>query len=299
MSSRENAQTQDLSRNPKSWCNGVIPVAQTHSIPKPSTNRVGRLLVGLCNCGRRYPKPDTGCRCVTTSTPIEKPDLAIYSQQEQVANGGSPTWDNPDILTNHWRPFRLMEEARVKVRNLSPTTPAVNALVHFYTAPFGIGTPRSLRLTRVVSLGASQETELLFPLHQEVLKGDPRVGVHVDIEHSADANLINNNGSQVHDGGFTTESGRDFTVQIPAHNNSGLARQVDLSLLPTDLPASVAPISVNLAPFATVNVALHVTVPPGVTGTAANPVKKSVTVVGKDVNGAVVGGATRLVWVDD
>ena len=66
-----------------------------------------------------------------SDVPIRRPDLAIYSQLEEIAAGHIPRWDNPDIVTNDWGPFRLMDEARITVRNLSADTPAVNALVHY------------------------------------------------------------------------------------------------------------------------------------------------------------------------
>jgi hypothetical protein len=72
----------------------------------------------------------------------------------------------------------------------------------------------------MVSIGVNSEIELTFPLDQKTLKGDPRVGVHIKIEHPHDPVLINNVGSQVHDGGYTTESGRKFSLRFPLLNNS-------------------------------------------------------------------------------
>jgi hypothetical protein len=231
------------------------------------------------------------------NTPIETPDLAIYSQTEQVAIGGTPSWDSPDIVTNDWRPFRLRDEATVTIRNLSGTTSAANARVHFYTAPFGIGTRRQLRLTRVISLAASQQVDLLFPLHQEVLAGDPRTGVHIVIEHATDENQINNSGSQVHDGAYTTESGRSFNVAIPILNDSGVSRQIDLSVMPTDLVATVNPASRVFSPFEQIVSTLHVEVPGFLSGSPGNEIARAVTVVGR-TGGQVIGGATRLLRID-
>ena len=259
------------------------------------------LLAGLCNCGRRPGRRPPRGGCVTIDdTPIEKPDLAIYSQDEQMAAGVATSWDSPDIVTNHWGPFRLMEEARVKVRNLSPTTFAANALVHYFTSPFGIGTRRELRLTRMVSLAPLQEVELLFPLHQEVLKGDPRTGVHILIEHPGDDNTLNNRGSQVHDGGYTTESGRTFNVQIPVLNDSGVSREITLNVLPTDLLASVTPANHVFAPFEQLVATLHVQVPSFLTGSPGAVVERAVTVIGRLAGGGeVIGGVTRLLRIDN
>lgn len=258
-----------------------------------------RLLVGLCNCGRPGAPKRPRCSCIRVDdTPIDTPDLAIYSQAEQLAIGGIPTWDSPDMVTNDWRPFRLREEASITIRNLSTTTSAANAQVHFYTAPFGIGTRRQLRLTRVVSVGPAQQVDLLFPLHQEVLAGDPRTGVHIVIQHPTERNPINSFGSQVHDGGYTTESGRSFNVSIPILNDSGASRQIDLSVLPTDLVATVAPASRLFGPFEQVIATLHIDVPGFLHGSPANEIARGVTVMAR-TGGDVMGGATRLLRIDD
>jgi hypothetical protein len=258
-----------------------------------------RLLVGLCNCGRPSGPLPPRCRCISVDeTPIETPDLAIYSQAEQLANGALPSWDSSDIVTNDWSPFRLRPEAEVTVRNLSATTSAVNASIHFYTSPFGIGTRRQLRLTRVVSLGPSQQVTLLFPLHQEVLSGDPRTGVHIVIEHPTDRVAINNAGSQVHDGAYTTESGRSFDVGLPVVNDSGVTRAFQLSILPTDLLANVTPSTYTFAPFEQIVANLHIEVPAFLSGTPGNAIARGVTVLARADGGQVIGGATRLLRID-
>lgn len=229
---------------------------------------------------------------------MDTPDLTIYSQTEVLADAGLPTWDNPDIVTNDWRPFRLRQEASVTIRNLSPTTSAANARVHMYTSPFGIGTRRELQLTRVVSMGAGEQAELLFPLHQAVLAGDPRVGVHIVIEHPTDTNTANNIGSQVHDGGYTTESGRIFDVAIPVVNESNLTRTIDLGVLPTDLLATVTPASRSFAPFEQIVASLHVEVPGFLVGAPGNEILRAATVLGRSA-GQAIGGATRLLRIDN
>jgi hypothetical protein len=276
-------------------------MAVTHDTRPNRTTYVSarRVIVGLCNCGRPNSPRPSKCQCVgVRDTPIDTPDLAIYSQSEQIANGSLPSWDSPDIVTNDWRPFRLRQEATVTIRNLSSTTSAANAQVHFYTSPFGIGTRRQLRLTRVVSVGASQQVDLLFPLHQEVLAGDPRTGVHIAIEHATDRNQINNGGSQVHEGAYTTESGRSFNTAIPVLNDSGVSRQIDLSVLPTDLVATVTPASHVFGPFEQLVANLHVDVPGFLSGSPSNEIARAVTVVGR-AGGQVIGGATRLLRIDN
>jgi len=258
-----------------------------------------RFMGGLCSCGRPTTPRRPKCSCVRVDDkPIDTPDLAIYSQGEQLATGGLPSWDSPDIVTNDWRPFRLRQEATVTIRNLSGTTSAANARVHFYTSPFGIGTRRQLRLTRVVNVGPAQQVALLFPLHQEVLAGDPRTGVHIVIEHPTDRDGINNAGSQVHDGGYTTESGRTFNVSIPVLNDSGVIRQIDLAVLPTDLVATITPASRVFGPFEQVIATLHIEVPAFLIGSPANEIARAVTVLARAA-GEMIGGATRLLRIDN
>jgi hypothetical protein len=275
---------------PKSAAPAIAPV---------SSSVARRLLVGLCNCGERPARPSNACGCaVIRDTPIERPDLAIYSQIEQLASGHPPSWDNPDIVTNDWGPFRLRPEASVVVRNLSTTTFAANARVHYSTSPFGIGTRRTLRLTRVVSLAPASQADLLFPLTQELLAGDPRIGVHIDIEHPTDERLINNRGSQVHDGGYTSESGRSFSVAIPVLNDAGLTRRIDLAVLPTDLIANVTPLSHVFAPYEQIVATLHIDVPAFLVGSNANEIGRDVTVIGRTPSGDLIGGVTRLLRIN-
>jgi hypothetical protein len=274
-----------------------LPVQGAATVVDPGVAR--RFLSGLCNCGDRPSAPARGCGCVAIrDTPIERPDLAIYSQLEEIAASRPPSWDSPDIVTNDWGPFRLRTEASVKVRNLSGSTFAANARVHYYTSPFGIGTRRTLRLTRVVSLAPSSEVDLVFPLTQELLSGDPRTGVHIVIEHPTDERPINNAGSQVHDGGFTTESGRSFSVAVPVVNDTGVSRRIDLAVLPTDLVASVAPLSHVFGPYEQIVATLAITVPPFIVGSPAIEISRAVTVIGRMPGGELVGGATRLLRIN-
>lgn len=253
-----------------------------------------------CRCGgnRKSRKP-TGCKSIVTNDPVEKPDLAIYSQEEALNNGTVPNWDSPDIVTNSWRPFRLRNEASVKVRNLSATVPAINTLVHYAISPFGIGTQQEHKLTKVVNLAPNQEIELLFPLDQATLDGDPRVGIHILIEHPHDPNQINNYGSQVHDGGYTTESGRNFSVQIPVFNNSNFNRQINLSLMPTDVIASLNTVSHVFAPYEQLIVTLAIEIPGFLNGAPDAVINRAVTVVGRLNDNTLVGGVTRLIRIDN
>lgn len=273
---------------------------KSNSIQGQQITHISRASFDSCRCGgERKSSKKRRCKNIVTNDPIEKPDLAIYSQQEELNNGNVPNWDSPDIITNQWRPFRLMEEAKVKIRNLSPTVPAINTLVHYSTAPFGIGTRKELKLTKLVNIAPASEIELLFPLDQSTLGGDPRVGVHIQIEHPHDPNLINNFGAQVHDGGFTTESGRSFTVSVPVYNDSNFSREIKFSIMPTDIIASVSTLSHVFAAHEQIIVNLNIQVPNFLHGTPADYLSRAVTIVGRLSDGTLIGGATRLIRIDD
>lgn len=263
-------------------------------------NRSGRSFFERCKCGGNRGQPTSGkCQNITVNDPIQKPDLAIYSQLEELQNGNIPSWDSSDIITNNFIPFRLLEEAKVKVRNLSSTVPAINTSVHYYIAPFGIGTRKELKLTKIVNIPQASEVELTFPLDQITLGGDPRVGVHIQIEHPFDPNLINNFGSQIIDGGYTTESGRNFSIQIPVFNDSNFSRQINLSIMPTDVISSVTPISYVFASYEQIITTLKIQIPGFLHGSSSSYIERAVTVVGRLSGGELIGGATRLIRIDD
>ena len=110
-------------------------------------------LLNGCKCGGvRTKRTGKGCNNIWPNTPVDTPDLAVYSQIEELQKGNIPSWDSPDMMTDDWRPFRLRQDALIKIRNLSDSVPAINALVHYYTSSFGIGTQRELKLSRLVSV---------------------------------------------------------------------------------------------------------------------------------------------------
>jgi hypothetical protein len=272
----------------------------------PATNsKKGKMsaknaLLRKCRCGgkNRSPRRDK-CKNIVTDDTVKKPDLAIYSQLEIIQNNGIANWDSPDIITNDWRPFRLKPEAEVKVRNISPDVPAINAQVHYAISAFGIGTKVIPQLIKSVSIAPNSEVELTFPLAQTTLNGDPRVGVHIRIEHPHDENLINNSGSQVHDGGYTSESGRNVKVHIPIYNDSGATRQINLSIMPTDLVTTLNSSSHIFAPNEQISVELTIEVPNFLHGTPSDYLNRAVTIIGRLPTGELVGGVTRLIRIDD
>jgi hypothetical protein len=249
-------------------------------------------------CEPQRRKSRASC-CVAIEKPPERPDPASYSQEEKLALGQIPTWNSPDITTNEWSPFRLRQEAEVKVRNLSATASAANALIHFYVSQFGIGMNRVALSSAMVSLSPLQERTILFPFSQAVLGGSPTIGVYTKIEHSSDIKLINNTGGQVHHGVMTSESGRNFTFQFPVVNAQGAANQVTLSVMPNDLSGSVSPSTRNCSPWEQFMATLTFHVPNTIHGTPGAYVEKEVTVLGRFGNGSLIGGVTYVVRIDD
>lgn len=247
----------------------------------------------------RASQPGTDC-CFRPKTPPDRPDPAIYSQDEQFSLGVAPTWDSPDIVTNYWNPFRLVPEATVTVRNLSSTVAAVNTQVLVSTSAFGIGVTRTPMSAQIVTLAAGQQTNLLFPFPQSLLQAaDQCIGFHVTLVHPTDSRTINNKGSQAIADAYTSQQGRQIGCLFAVVNPDGAPQQITLSLLPNALSAGVSPPAPILAPLQQVMATLTVHVPAAVHGTSASPVRLDATVVGRDSSGNVLDGLTFVVWVDD
>lgn len=253
---------------------------------------------GRCTCGgRRRPEGGRPCGCVSVpDDDVQRPDLGIYSQDEVIAAGGTPSWDNPDIVTNSWGPFRLNDEANVKVRNVS-VVPASNVLVHYYTSPFGIGMQQTLLQTRRLDLPGGAEVTLNFPLDHMTKAGDPRIGVHIVIEHPHDGIQINNRGAQVHDGSYSSESGRTHTITVPVLNASNFPRSMTFDALPGPLGVALSASSHSFAPWEQIAVQMTVTVPSSIPGSPGSPPQHGATFVARS-GGELIGGVTKLVRVD-
>jgi hypothetical protein len=261
--------------------------------------RLTALLSRADGCRPDRNRPGGGSCAIRPQVPPERPDPAIYSQPQLLAQGNPASWDSPDILTNWWSPWRLMEETKVKVRNLSPTAAASNVLVHLLRSGFGIGLPRTSELTMTISLAPGQTTQLLFPLPQAVLSGDPRTAVHIEIEHPTDRDPGNNRGSQVVFGVLTSVDGRNFDLSFPVRNPSATAQQITLSLLANDLGASVTPGTRVFAPLEQIQAQVHFAVPSFLHGSPGASIDREVTVVGRGSNGALIDGITYIARIDD
>lgn len=284
--------TKRFQNRPLYFTSDVMQVANDNIANK------SRQAPAFCLPTKKKQKPGC-CINIGANQPITYPDPAIYSQAEQLSLGNIPNWDNPDIVTNNWSPFRLMSESQITVHNLSSSASAINTLVHLYTSPFGIGTAKTLLTSRVVNIAPGSQVQLNYPLPQNILAGDQRIGVHVKIEHPSDNNYMNNEGSQVHDGSYTTESGRNFTLSIPVVNNSNFTRQILLSIMPTDLIATITNANHNFAPYEQIIAQLHIEVPGFLVGTPAAVIERALTVVGRLTNGELVGGATKLLRINN
>ncbi|MBZ0281428.1 MAG: hypothetical protein K8L97_11870 [Anaerolineae bacterium] len=259
---------------------------------------LSRRVRSTCRPPRRDRSTKQHC-CVSVDKPPERPDPATYSQAEQLSLGNAPSWNSPDIVTNNWSPWRLMQEPEVIVRNLSPTASAINTLVHFYWSPFGIGMPRTLLTTRMINLPASAQTTLKFPLGQDTLNGPQEIGTYIVIEHPHDQNLINSKGDQIHFGALTSESGRNLEFTLPVRNPSGQAQQITLTVLSNDFGAVVAPAAPTIAAFAQVNTQVTMAVPNTLHGTSANQIQREVTIIGRGADGQVIDGVTFVIRIDD
>lgn len=250
-----------------------------------------------CRPRHQYP-PGKGC-CLEIDKPPRRPDLAIYSQEEQIAAGAAPTWDSPDILTNHRRPWALLPEQSVTVRNLSPEAGAVNARVHCYTAPFGIGTPRAHLSSKILNLGPGASATLLYPLTQALLAGDPRIRLEVVIELPADARAINNRGFQAAYGAYTGDAGRTLEYSFPVVNDAPAPRQITLAALGNELSAAVTPLTKLCAPWEQYVATVRLSVPAALHGAPGSEILKPATIVAWANGSQLVGGLTYLIWVND
>ena len=238
--------------------------------------------------------------CVEVNSPIERPDPATYSQAEQFSIGSQPTWNSPDILTNFVGAAKLMPEARVIVRNLSPTTSAVSVAVHVSVSRFGIGFQRIPIGTSTVTLSPSQQQTLLIPLPQSVLNGEQRIGFHVRIEHPSDPVLINNEGSQIIDAFSTSAQGRSIQTSIRVRNPLNAAQSITLQLLATQ-PGVQVTYTMPPGPFGPFEervCMVTIQIENWLTGGGGTTHEREITFVARGSDGKVIDGITFYVAVN-
>jgi hypothetical protein len=211
-----------------------------------------------------YPSPppsklDTPSKHLPINEPLKGPDLVIYSQtlawQMGERNPPGLSFDNPDIWT--WVPkegepgVRLRNEVLVRFQNVGEVV-AIGTVVHCYTSKYGIGIQKKYLDTKYVpSIPAGGEVVLFFSLSPEILEGEQRIGVHIELEHSNDKNPENNKGSQVADGIYTSTGIRSGTQRIipltfPVFNDSMFRRTINFTAFPSIVND---PPSLTLDPF--------------------------------------------------
>jgi len=257
------------------------------------------VLTRSCGCSGTASSPPQNCRNITVNIPPKLSDAAIYSQAEQLSLGIAPDYNSPDITTNNDIPFTLFPEIQVVVRNLSPSVPAINVLVHAYTSGFGIGMPQTYLATQQVNIDKASQVNLSFPLPQSILNGDPRIGFYVVLEHPYDLKQINNYGAQVISSHDTATFGRSYQVQVPVCNPSGSNQNIKLSVMPTPIAATITPNTYNFSPYEQIMATLHINVPAAMTGTGINN-PQEVTVVGQTVpSNNLIGGITEIIFVNN
>lgn len=254
----------------------------------------------FCNCSGIPRKRPGDCCLRITNAPFHRPDLALYSQAEEVYFGRQPTWNNPDITTNDWWPFRLMESVEVRVSNRSTKANAGNALINLFVGPFGIGMPLSLYASRKTTVIHGNSVNLQFPLDSSLrAEESQRFSFMVKAEHPYDTELINNQGSQTIDGRQTSLAGRHFTVDVPVRNpHSDVSRRIELQVIPGALIASINWDHHEFAPLEERVVRLDVTVPAGLRETEDSSNKYPVTVIATYNGGMLLGGATVITRID-
>jgi hypothetical protein len=243
-------------------------------------------------------RPEKSACCFQPNVPIDRPDPATYSQRRVLASGGSPSWDSPDILTNSWSPWRLLPESRVTVRNLSLTATAANVQVGLSFSPFGIGLPVAALGAQSVTLAPSANVELLFPLTQALLAGDQLVSVFVDVVLSTDKDFGNNHGEQAIIGGLTSEVGRVIEFVVPVRNPAAYSQAMSFVTYANSLGFTVGPTSYAFAPLQQILVHGRIIVP-STLHASSGFIEEEATMAAFGPGGALIGGATYVVHIND
>lgn len=268
--------------------------AATHDVQVPGVGDKRSI------CPRPQKRPDRHGCCVRPDTPVDKPDPATYSQPQLLALGQQPTWNSPDVTTNHWGPFRLMAEAEVTIRNLSPKASAIGVKTNVAVSRFGIGYSRTPIVTVAANLPPSAERKLLVPFPQWVMNGEQRIGVHVTLEHSADMDTSNNYGAQIHEGFYTSDAGRSFTATLPVRNPLAISQSIQVAVLggTPDLTVTLPPPGAAFAPFEERILTVHIAVAPTLVGGGGTVHAREATIVGRNQDGSVIDGVTYVVRVN-
>jgi len=262
-----------------------------------------------------YPSPPpsklkTPSNYLPLNEPLKGPDLAIYSQTMAWGMGkrNPPelSFDNPDIWT--WVPkegepgVKLRNEVRVRFQNVGEVV-AIGTIVHCYiSTSFGIDIPKRHLATRYVpSVSTGETVDIFFPLSTDILEGEQRIGVHIELEHSNDQNHVNNQGSQVADGiytstGITSGNQRKIPYSFLVYNNSISRRTIHFEAFPSlvnNLP------SLSLDPFRDAEYQVEIEVPDTLHGTIDQLDELDMTLLATSDNNELVGGVTIRLLADN
>jgi hypothetical protein len=231
-------------------------------------------------------------------SPVDRPDPATYAQLQLLASGQQPSWNSPDITSNHWGPFRLMAEAGVIIRNLSATASAVGVRANAAVSRFGIGYDRTPIVSVATNLAPAAQQTLVIPFPQWVMSGEQRIGFHVTLEHSADMDSSNNYGAQIHEGFYTSDAGRSIAATLPVRNPLATSQLITVATLggTADVTVSLISPATAFAPFEERILTVHITVAASLTG--GEGVEREVTIVGRNQDGSVIDGVTYMLRID-
>ena len=77
------------------------------------------------------------------------------------------------------------------------------------------------------------------------------------------------------------------------------AREIQLSVLTTDVRTRLTPSSHTFAPHEEIMVTLQIDIPAGLTGAPGSEIFSSATVIGRLTSSELIGGVTRLLRIDN
>jgi hypothetical protein len=214
--------------------------------------RLATYRLSICDAFRSEGEEDSRSSCMNLPPPvIRRPDPAIYDQSLELAEGRVPTWDNPDILTHDVPPLVPLATVKADVRNLSAEASALNTLVQFAWATFGIGFPRQVIAATTVTLarrgfpGDRVRTEVPVP---PAASAQGRFAVSVLLSHPHDSDTGNNEGSQALDLRSVSQAGRAPVFDVPVFNGSPQVIDIDLVANPLDWNVAIQPGALTLNP---------------------------------------------------
>ena len=204
--------------------------------------RLGSIVDWVCPVITRNRGAATDC-VLELDEPPKRADPALYSQEEQLAAGNDPTWDNPHIN------FEIEEvggNVDVTIQNISPETTAANVEVTLEASEWGIG-------FETEDVG-TQTIRSIIPGGQETLqypRPEDTGAYFVTITFTNDRNLMNNYGESAPQYLYFQPSPVTAQhIQVPIKNETSTAQQYAISAYSgTDaVTISNAPDTVDLNP---------------------------------------------------